>query len=145
MTKAIRESVAKALVINEKHEVLVLTRSAYKERPEKSFAADLPGGVVDPGETALMAVQRELKEETGIEIEASLFKLAYAKTKFFAEEKKSVTKFLYTLQVEATPDVVLSWEHIEYKWVPVEGIVSNIKFGSFYEEAITYTLSNDLL
>ena len=66
MTKPTLESIAKALVITENKEALVLTVGEHKARPEKSFTPDLPGGVVDPGETEFVAVVRELNEETGL-------------------------------------------------------------------------------
>lgn len=53
MTKLIQESVAKALVTNDKNEALILTLGEHKERPEKSFRPDLPGGLVDPGKLKL--------------------------------------------------------------------------------------------
>ena len=144
MTKSSVESVAKVLVVNEKREVLVLTIGEYRAHPEKSFTPDLPGGMVDPGETELVAVRRELIEEAGIPADPSLFKLVYAKTEFF-HGTKSVTKFLYTLQLDETPDVTISWEHVDYEWVPLDGLLNNVEFRAFYKEAIEYTLSHGLL
>src|SRR5690606_10989688 len=82
MTKPILESIAKVLVVNEKKEALILTVGEYKERPDKSFKPDLPGGLVDPGENELMAVTRELNEEAGIIANPESFNLVYAKTEF---------------------------------------------------------------
>lgn len=102
------ESVAKVLVVNEKQQALILTVGDYKARPDKSFKPDLPGGLVDPGETELVAVRRELQEEAGIELNEADFGLVYAQTKFYSDEYKSVTKFLYVAHVEATPEVTIS-------------------------------------
>lgn len=145
MIKPIQESVAKVLVLNEKSEVLILTLGEYKEKPEKSFKPDLPGGLVDPDETELTAAARELQEETGITATTDLFKLAYAKTEFYENENKSVTKFLYVLNLNTTPDVTLSWEHSAYKWVPSNTLIDSIDLRPFYKEAIEYCFSSRLL
>lgn len=145
MTKPTIESVSKTLVINEKQEALILTIGEYKEKPERSFTPDLPGGLVDPGETSLVAVQRELIEETGISVDASLFELAYTGTEYFASNNKSVTKFLYILQLDSTPEVTVSWEHDSYNWVPLEGLPDTVKLRPFYDEAVRYVLTNELV
>lgn len=145
MSKPILESVAKVLVINERSEALILTVGDYKGHPEKSYKPDLPGGLVDPGETELVAVVRELEEETGIVADPELFKLAYAKTEFFADENKSVSKFLYLLTLTETPEVNISWEHSEYKWIPLDGLTSSVAFKPFYDEAIRYCFANKLI
>lgn len=53
-----------ALVVNSKGEVLILDHFL---RPGSSWG--LPGGFIDPDEAPETAVKRELKEETGIDIE----------------------------------------------------------------------------
>lgn len=137
-------SVAKTLLINENNEVLILTIGEYPAHPEKSFTPDLPGGLVDPGETELIAAHRETQEEAGISLDESRFALAYAKTKFYPEEHKSVTKFLYIARVDSTPEVTISWEHASHEWVPIEKL-KEIEFRSFYREAIDYCFESGLL
>lgn len=66
MNDPIVESVAKALLVTDQKEALILTIGEYKERPDKSFQPDLPGGLVDPGESERDAVVREIFEETGV-------------------------------------------------------------------------------
>lgn len=145
MTKPALESVAKVLAVNEKKEALILTVGEYKERPDKSFKPDLPGGLVDPGENELMAVTRELKEETGIIANPELFKLVYAETNFYAEEGKSVSKFLYLLFLTETPEVNISWEHSEFNWISLSNLMSSVEFRPFYKQAIDYCFSHRLL
>jgi len=143
--KPITESVAKVLIINEKREALILTVGEYKERPDKSFKPDLPGGLVDPGETELIAVQREAVEESGIDIGFDSLHLAYAKTEFYPSENKSVSKFLYLAYLDYTPEVVISWEHASYEWVSLQDITQNVEFRPFYKEAIDYCFTAGLI
>jgi 8-oxo-dGTP pyrophosphatase MutT (NUDIX family) len=145
MTKPILESVAKVVVVNEKKEALILTTGEHKGRPDKSYKPDLPGGLVDPGESELMAVVRELKEETGIIANPASFNLAYTKTNFYINENKSVSKFLYLLFLTRSPKVNISWEHSKYNWVSLNTLMSSVEFRPFYEEGLTYCFSHKLL
>jgi len=53
-----------ALIVNEKHELLLTVRAF---EPNKGML-DLPGGFVDPGETAEETLIREIKEELNLDI-----------------------------------------------------------------------------
>lgn len=139
------ESVAKALVINEKNEALILTVGEYKARPDKSFKPDLPGGLVDPGESGLIAVARELREETQIVAEQNLFTLVYAKTEFYPKENKSVTKLFYLLRLDDTPEVTISWEHASYEWHGLDTLRDDVALRPFFKEAVEYCFTNKLI
>ena len=55
-----------ALVINDEGKLMLVTRGV-----EPNYGKlDLPGGFIDPGETAENAVKRELLEELGLNVEA---------------------------------------------------------------------------
>ena len=138
-------TVAKALVINELNQALILTVGEYKERPDKSYKPDLPGGLVDPGEPEQGAVIREIYEETGIKVGADAVQLAYAETGFITEEHKSITKLLYIARLNHTPEVKISWEHASYEWVALEGITRSIEFRPFYKSAVEYCAARGLI
>jgi 8-oxo-dGTP diphosphatase len=53
-----------AIVVNDKREVLLLN---HVLRPHSGWG--YPGGFLDAGESATDAIKREIKEETGIELE----------------------------------------------------------------------------
>lgn len=140
-----RESIAKVLLIDNRQMALILALSQHRVRPELSYTPDLPGGIVDPGESELDAVVRETREEAGIELNPREIKLVYAQTAFFEAENKSVTKLLYIAKVEETPEVTLSWEHQSYEWIPLENAVTALSRPSFYKDAVAYVLSHDLV
>lgn len=136
---------AKTLLINEKNEILILTRSEYEGRPDKSFTPDLPGGLVDPGETELVAAVREMQEEAGITLADEQFTLVYADTKYVEKKNKSVTQFLYIVRLDTTPEVILSWEHASYEWVATDRLKSEIELSGFYGEAVKHCFEIGLL
>ncbi len=57
-------SAVAAIIENEDNEILLTMRA---KEPKKGLL-DLPGGFVDPGETAEKALKREIKEELNLEI-----------------------------------------------------------------------------
>ena len=144
MNNPIVESVAKALLVTDQKEALVLTIGEYKERPDKSFQPDLPGGLVDPGESERDAVVREIFEETGVKMAPERLRMVYSRTEFRADENKSVTKQLFIGRLEDRVEVTLSWEHSAYRWASL-GELQDIELRSFYKEAIEYCFSNRIL
>ena len=51
-----------AIALNRDRQILLVRQYRY---PGQAFTWELPGGMVDPGEDLLVAIQRELREETG--------------------------------------------------------------------------------
>lgn len=144
MSGPIIESVAKALIINGLGEVLILKLAEHKEKPEKSFRPDLPGGLVDFGETEYDAVAREISEETGITVNEAQMTMVYSDTQFDINENKSITKHLFIVKLDNKPDVNLSWEHSEFEWIALEDLQTK-ELRSFYDIAIEYCFSNGIL
>lgn len=142
--RTILESVAKILLINTKGEVLILTLGKHLKYPEKSYRPDLPGGIVDSGESEQLTVIREVQEECGIDLDGSKVRLAYTKTEHYEKENKSVTKLLYIAHLNDTPAITLSWEHSDYKWVPI-GDLRMIDLRLFFNEAIQYLIANKII
>jgi 8-oxo-dGTP pyrophosphatase MutT (NUDIX family) len=139
------ESIAKVLIVDNTRRALILILGKHLKHPEKSFLPDLPGGIVDVGESERDAAVREAKEESGIDLDVKGVYLAYAETEFYPKEKKSVSKLLYISVLDNTPDVSLSWEHSDYKWVPLAELLESTALRPFFQEAVKYSLANDLL
>lgn len=138
------ESIAKLLIIDNRRRALVLTLGKHLKYPEKSFLPDLPGGVVDPGESEQFAAIREAQEECGINLDAKSIQLVYTETAFYEKENKSVTRMLYVAHVEEAPQITLSWEHSDYKWIPIDEL-HTIELRPFFKQAIAYLITNDLV
>lgn len=79
---------------------------------------DFSGGKVDPGEERKESVEREVKEETGLDIVADrvVFK--------FTEEDDGLKEFWVwsAIVLEKIPKIKLSSEHTDYRWLTLEEI-----------------------
>ena len=94
--------------------ILLLRRS--ETHPTRPGEWDLPGGLLDDGETPKEAVVREIKEETGLDVETPIvFDVTFKKSDSIGD------LLLLLFWVDAKDDkVTLSWEHSEYKWVSLD-------------------------
>ena len=63
MAQLYPEATVGALVVNEKGEVLIVSSSKWKNKHT------VPGGHIELGERAEDAIKREVKEETGLDVE----------------------------------------------------------------------------
>jgi 8-oxo-dGTP diphosphatase len=107
---------AKIFVINDQGEILLLQRSATDDR--RPLGWDLPGGNVEHNEDPNIAVLRELKEEAGLT--ASDSQVFYVGTE---TENHYIVTLLYKGTAESF-DVILSFEHEQFKWIKPEDIVN---------------------
>jgi bis(5'-nucleosidyl)-tetraphosphatase len=107
---------------------------------------DFPKGAIEPGESELDTVRREVWEETGIrEIEIipgfrKVIQYWYRKSGQLVQ--KTV---IFYLARSFTKNVTLSYEHIGYVWLPYEGSLKRLTFKTAKEtlrEAHEYLLRN---
>lgn len=138
------ETVAKVLIIDAQNRGLVLILDKHLKYPEKSYSPDLPGGIVDVGESEQAAVIREVHEECGIILDPQSVRLVCSETAYYEKENKSVTKLFYVTYVEEVPSVILSWEHSDYKWVALNELHA-VDVRPFFNEAIKYSIKNNLI
>ena len=105
--------VAKVVIINDNDEVLMLKRSGYVDKYAGEW--DLPGGHIQVGEDFAVGMKREVKEETGLDIDKAIF-----------VEKIENLEFYYCMY-NGEP-ITLSHEHTSYKFFPKSDLDPNEKF-----------------
>jgi 8-oxo-dGTP diphosphatase len=104
----------KAVVIHDGHALLLLN-----ERGEW----DLPGGRPDPGEDHRAALKREVREETGLEVEVGD---ALDEHLFEVLPDRFVRILPFACRLIGGGSVVLSHEHLATRWQPLSGLAEAI-------------------
>ncbi len=117
----IRTTSAGGVVLNQKNQVVVVNQN------RDSWS--LPKGHIDPGETALQAATREIREETGLTRLTLVRELGtYERTRIApgggeeTGELKSITMFLFrTDETDLAPE---DPDNPEARWLPVHEVAS---------------------
>lgn len=84
---------------------------------------DLPGGRPDPEEDHRTALEREVREETGLEVSVGALLDEHL---FEVLPQRFVRIVAYTCTLNGTAPVALSHEHLEMRWVPVADLAETI-------------------
>ena len=64
---------------------------------------------------------------------------------WFEKETKSISKFLYIVRLLDTPEIIISWEHSDYRWVPLSELLTSVELRPFYKEAVEYCFASELI
>lgn len=104
----------KALIQNQGNLYLLLKRAQPVVQGRITW--DIPGGRIEPNETLLGGLQREIKEETGADVDTSGAILINAQDIFKADQRRHIVRITYRINV-TTMNVALGPEHTEYKFV----------------------------
>lgn len=108
------KTIAKTLLFDKNNKILILYRG--HTHPRYAHHPDFPGGEVEQGESSVEAISREIKEETGLLVEAKLINEMHV---------KAVNDQLTHIVCEALldisePTINLSWEHEGFEWLTLE-------------------------
>ena len=79
---------------------------------------DVPGGRVEKGESPEEGARRELFEETGILVDASQVERVLAL--FIRKPDIDYIYYMFRVQMDYKPSVILSSEHQNYQWATLE-------------------------
>src|SRR3989344_5292292 len=104
---------AKAFIVKDRKLLFLKRRANDVHRPGEW---DIPGGRLNPGESPFLGLQRETREETGLEIEIQApLDVHY----FTRDDGQKITLIIFLCKLSGG-EIKLSEEHTEYKWVDLE-------------------------
>lgn len=115
--------VAKAIVINDSGEMLMVRRSKTDSR--RPLQWDLPGGMVEEGEDIAIATARETEEETGIKLDPAHLDLVYSHT---AVKHALNVVWMFYVGKTAITNVSLSYEHDKCQWLSLKDATTQFEY-----------------
>lgn len=127
--------VAKTLIYDPEGNILLLRRS--ETHPSYALESDIPGGIIERGETYEGGLARELEEEIGVTVAPDQFTLIGERKGMGFTKKR-----LYELHLTERPTITISWEHASYEWVPGTEYESRLESRDDYIEFVKSTLKN---
>lgn len=99
---------------------LILKRAKYVKYFANKWC--LPGGHIDNGETVESAINREVKEETGINIGTQMMR------SFTYIYKSGKSSCIFLVNLKDFPDVKINKESSEYAWITKEEFNKEYKY-----------------
>lgn len=116
----------KAVISNEKGEILLLHAGVEEWRVIKEEYWDLPGGRIQSFQSPLEALSQEIKEEIGV---TSIGEPTFMTTVISnhdvtnheavvdPEQQVGLALMIYKVSIPANSEITISDEHIGYEWV----------------------------
>lgn len=114
----------KALILNDKNEILILKANPALLKNNQSAYWDIPGGRIKNGDSPEDTLKKELEEEIGVNAKnidiIKPFDACISKMKM-TENKEGIgfALFAYICNIH-TDNIKLSEEHTEYKWASID-------------------------
>ncbi len=123
----------KVLLQNESGHYLLLKRSLIKY-PDTNNPWDIPGGRINPGSPLLENLNREVQEETGLELTDDP-QLIEAQDIFSKDLSRHIVRLTYTAHTTGEPHLD-GEEHEEYQWITLAELKSLPKLDRYVKQII---------
>jgi 8-oxo-dGTP diphosphatase len=121
---------AKAILIDpQENAVLLLKRGETKRNPGRW---DIPGGGLEPGESAQEALLREIGEETGVVLNPD----DVTELRGFGVDSPRCRKHVFVGHLAAGTELKLT-EHKASEWFPIDRAAEQLE-GTIYADALLY-------
>lgn len=107
-----------AFILNERNELLVCRRA---KEPAKG-TLDLSGGFIDMNETAEEGVAREVREETGLEVEQAAYRFSLPNTYLYSGFLVHTLDMFFVCKVKDTSRVEAMDDVADTFWLPLDKV-----------------------
>ncbi len=107
------------IIVNEQNQIMLVRR---KSDPKKGYW-DLPGGFIEPGESFVGSVEREIREELGIEIE--MIKIVGIYNDYYLYEGVNIPTFGVVVEAKIkSGELSINDDITDYKFFNKEDVLS---------------------
>jgi 8-oxo-dGTP diphosphatase len=130
----------KALIKNNDDKYLFVRRSQILQNEQEPYW-DIPGGRIEVDEPLLVALRREIAEETGLHIDKTTPRLLMAQDIFVTKAELHVVRLTYMLDGDG--DAIMSDEHTESQWLTLDEVWA-LNLDPFLKEALEYKKLNSI-
>lgn len=132
--KKLFELTVKAVILSEDGKVLILKRSDSDRTAPGKF--DLPGGRIEDGEDIEDSLEREIKEELGIEVEIGPIINVFDFEKDYRKDKNisAYGKGLRFLAYHKGGKLKLSNEHKSFEWLEIDKAIEKLETEGFEKD-----------
>lgn len=116
--EGIEKNIVGGVIFNSNNEVLIISRN------KDDFMGgidELPSGNMEIGETIPQSLDREIKEETNLDIES--IESYITSFDYLSGSGKKSRQYNFLLNVKSTKDVKLT-EHDNFKWMSLEDAIT---------------------
>jgi 8-oxo-dGTP diphosphatase len=121
---------AKAILIDPQEKAVLLLQRGETKR--NSGRWDIPGGGLEPGESAEEALLREIREETGVVLGPE----AVTELEGFGVDSSRCRKHVFVGHLAAGTELTLT-EHKASEWFPFDDAAERLE-GTIYADALLY-------